>query len=84
MERAIYLATCVDKSHRYDSQIVSEIKQITGIREVSAVPDMKIKGSTYCIIARAKVTKTPQLRSIYSKIAKQNHLKSVKQLTAKQ
>ena len=83
MERAIYLGTCMDKSHKYDSQIVSEIKQISGVKEASAIPDMKIKGNTYCIIIRAKTLRTPQLRTIHSRIAKQKHLKSVKLLTAR-
>ena len=82
MERAIFIAKCSDKSHKYDVKIAADIKKISGIREASAIPDMKIRGTKYCIIARAKVPTSKQLKTIYRRIESQQHLASVKQLTA--
>ncbi len=84
MERAVFLATCGDPSHKYDAQVVRGIKGIHGIKAASAVPDMKIGGKKYCIIARAEAKSKVDLRTVYREIDKQQHLETVKQLTAKQ
>lgn len=83
MTRAVFLATCGDPSHKYDAKIVRGIKGLNGVKAASAVPDMKISGKKYCIVARAEVKTKGDLRAIYQRIRKQDHLETVKQLTAK-